>query len=183
LTRDSNAKAALIVGARCKEYVSEALLAGARENKNKRFVFSISVSSRQSISAQLRSFLPPGVQRYKIPSCSPEDLPGKLENLINNIRQENRINLFDVLLIDGSELSSPIPISTILAKHLAYGGRVFLDDINGLYGQRNYDQLRTDPSFFLLLDNLDVRNGWAVFQKESENGHVGQATPLSMSRH
>ncbi len=79
---------------------------------------------------------------------------------IERIKRENNIELFDMVLIDGSEFTGKAEFNEI------YGAKfILLDDINGFKNYQNRQLLLTDPQYNLLYENWKVRNGYSVFKK------------------
>ncbi|MEG4278967.1 FkbM family methyltransferase [Microcoleus sp. MON1_C1] len=80
---------------------------------------------------------------------------------IKQIKSENKIIFFDVVLIDGSEFTGEAELDEV------YGAKfILLDDINTFKNHKNYHKLLKDPNYQLLLQNVHLRNGYAIFQKE-----------------
>lgn len=85
------------------------------------------------------------------------------EDGIEYIKEENLIDNFDIVLIDGSEFTGYMELNK------TYGAKVFiLDDICSFKNHHSYQQLLKDPSYKLLCENKVLRGGFAVFQKEGE---------------
>lgn len=79
---------------------------------------------------------------------------------IDMIKQENNIDSFDVVLIDGSEFGG----SRELNK--TYGAKfIMLDDINSFKNYNNYRLLYNDMNYKLVALNYYLRNGYAIFRK------------------
>jgi Glycosyl transferases group 1 len=174
LTREEDIKAALVIGAVLGEGGTEALLAGVRENKSKPSVFCISGTQHRFINPKRALSNYPAMHWYKLSSSSPESVHEELKKTVKKIKAENAIGFFDVLLIDGSELR--LPITDILEKELYEARFIFLDDINATNNQKNYDRLSCRDSSYVLVDqNPSLRNGYAIFEKETSAGYkVGQ---------
>lgn len=84
------------------------------------------------------------------------------ENGIKKIKQENNIEYFDWVLIDGSEFTGKVEFAEV------YGAKIIaLDDINSFKNYQNWKRLSTDPNYALVAQNLHVRNGYAVFQRQT----------------
>ena len=83
---------------------------------------------------------------------------------IELIRRENRLEHFDMVLIDGSEFTGASELDRV------YGARwLLLDDVNAYKNFANYQRLQQDPNYELFRENWQLRNGYAVFKKkESE---------------
>lgn len=82
------------------------------------------------------------------------------QNGIELIKKENQIENFDIVLIDGSEFTGMAEFK------LVYGSRfILLDDINAFKNYANYKKLLNDPNYELLEENIQLRNGYAIFKK------------------
>lgn len=85
---------------------------------------------------------------------------GLNENGITRIRQENGIDQFDMVLIDGSEFTGKSELAEV------YGARwLLLDDINIFKNNENYFQLKNDLTYQIYCENWHIRNGYAVFKR------------------
>lgn len=83
-------------------------------------------------------------------------------NGIEKIKKQNDIDVFDAVLIDGSEFTGSAELEEV------YGARIIiLDDINTFKNYRNYNKLLTDPNYFLVGQNYLIRNGYAIFKKNT----------------
>jgi len=82
------------------------------------------------------------------------------DNGITDIMEENKIEQFDVVLIDGSEFTGKAELDLI------YGARiVLLDDIDTFKNYENFRRLSFDPIYDLKHENHTIRNGFAMFEK------------------
>lgn len=83
------------------------------------------------------------------------------ENGIARIKQDNGLDHFDLVLIDGSEFTGKAELEEV------YGARwILLDDVNAYKNYENYHLLKKDPDYELYQENWDLRNGYAVFRKK-----------------
>jgi glycosyltransferase involved in cell wall biosynthesis len=79
---------------------------------------------------------------------------------ISKIKEENQIDYFDLVLIDGSEFTGSAELAEV------YGARyICLDDITTYKNYDSHRQLLTDPNYKLLIENTTLRNGYSVFKK------------------
>jgi glycosyltransferase involved in cell wall biosynthesis len=82
---------------------------------------------------------------------------------IKHIKEENNIDLFDVVLIDGSEFTGSIELEEV------YGAKfIILDDTNTFKNFNNYQKLLRDDNYELLKSNNRIRNGYAVFKIKNQ---------------
>lgn len=87
------------------------------------------------------------------------DIPG---DGIRLIKQENDIHCFDAVLIDGSEFTGKSELERV------YGAKyILLDDINSFKNYQSFTQLVQDTEYSLIDQNWQLRNGYAVFKKET----------------
>jgi hypothetical protein len=85
---------------------------------------------------------------------------GPGQNGIRMIKEENGVDTFGMVLIDGSEFTGPAELDEV------YGARhILLDDIGTYKNHANFERLRHDPAYRLTATNAAVRNGYAVFER------------------
>lgn len=85
---------------------------------------------------------------------------GVPSNGIKQIKQENRIDYFDVVLIDGSEFTGIAEFAEV------YGAKIILlDDIKAFKNYENHQQLLTDKNYALVTQNTLLRNGYSIFKR------------------
>lgn len=83
------------------------------------------------------------------------------ENGIEFIKKENNIDIFDCVLIDGSEFTG------IIEYHHIKGAKyILLDDINAFKTYYVHQMLKYDPTYECLLENYSIRNGFAIYKKK-----------------
>ncbi len=85
---------------------------------------------------------------------------GVFENGIQKIKQENNIDFFDLVLIDGSEFTGSAELDEV------YGSKfICLDDITTFKNYNNHQKLLADPNYVLIEQNNAIRNGYSIFHK------------------
>ena len=85
---------------------------------------------------------------------------GAPANGIRQIKDEAGIENFGAVLIDGSEFSGGPELDEV------YGADyLLLDDIGMFKNMANYERLLSDPAYRLIVENKDVRNGYAAFER------------------
>lgn len=98
-----------------------------------------------------------GWLRRDIQYVKESGVPG---NGIQQIKQDNGIVDFDVVLIDGGEYTGKAELDEI------YGaGIIMLDDIKGYKNYDNFMRLKADPTYTLIDLEPDVRHGYAIFRR------------------
>ena len=79
---------------------------------------------------------------------------------IRRIREEQGIDVFDVVLIDGSEFTGRAELAEV------HGARfLLLDDTRSFKTYDNYRRLRADPTYRLVTQSRWLRNGFAIFER------------------
>lgn len=82
------------------------------------------------------------------------------ENGIELIKSDNHIEVFDMVLIDGSEFTGAAEFEHI------YGAKwILLDDIRSFKNYWNHQRLLSDYSYELIFENPSLRNGYSIFRK------------------
>ena len=82
---------------------------------------------------------------------------------IQIIKQENNIEFFDLVLIDGSEFTGNAELDEV------YGAKyILLDDITTFKNYHNHYKLLSDNNYILIAENKTVRNGYSIFKKVNE---------------
>lgn len=85
---------------------------------------------------------------------------GPSEHGIRKIKEENGVDRFGVVLIDGSEFAGPAELDEV------YGADyLLLDDITTFKNLGNHERLVADPAYKLLASNTELRNGYSVFER------------------
>jgi len=80
-------------------------------------------------------------------------------NGIDIIREQNNIQNFDLVLIDGSEFTGIAELVKV------YGAKyILLDDINAFKNYESYKFLEKDTNYQLIKENWKIRNGYAIFK-------------------
>lgn len=80
-------------------------------------------------------------------------------NGIRDVKNVNGLNVFDAVLIDGSEFTGRAELDEV------YGASyILLDDVRAFKNYANFARLSADPAYALAEVSEHVRNGYAVFQ-------------------
>lgn len=84
---------------------------------------------------------------------------GLISNGIRDVKNGNGLEVFDAVLIDGSEFTGSAELDEV------YGALyILLDDIRAFKNYANFNRLSADPAYSLVEVSGHVRNGYAVFR-------------------
>jgi hypothetical protein len=81
-------------------------------------------------------------------------------NGIKNIKDKNKIEIFDCVIINGSDFTSKNELELINGSKY-----IILVDINSLKNKYNNDKLKNDTNYYLLVENINVRKGFSIYIK------------------
>ncbi|MBD1921226.1 FkbM family methyltransferase [Microcoleus sp. FACHB-831] len=82
---------------------------------------------------------------------------------IKKIKQENNIDFFDVVLIDGSEFTGSVELEEV------YGAKfILLDDITTFKNYKTHQRLLADKKYVLQKQNILLRNGYSIFKRSND---------------
>jgi glycosyltransferase involved in cell wall biosynthesis len=85
---------------------------------------------------------------------------GVSANGIKQVKQDNHIEHFDLVLIDGSEFTGVSELKEVYGSKL-----ILLDDTTTFKNYQNRQQLLADPNYILISENAYTRNGYSIFKK------------------
>jgi len=164
LARKEHIRTALVIGADPREASTEALLAGAMENKSGPAVFCISNLSHRLIAQRTTNASDVVAGWYEISSPSDEEQAGALDEIINNIKEENQIEFFDVVLVDGSQTEHQVCICKNVARELRAARFVILDGISNRGNHEAHRLLVGNQRFALTDYDPTLRGGYSIFE-------------------
>jgi hypothetical protein len=99
---------------------------------------------------------------------------GSFKDGIKLIKQEQNINFFDLVLIDGSEFTGYAELEQV------YGANyILLDDVTTYKNYVSRLRLLASPDYELIEEDLNCRNGYSVFRR-AQNGKtsISQELPI-----
>ena len=82
------------------------------------------------------------------------------QNGIVYVKENNHINVFDMVLIDGSEFTGEVELDFVMGSKV-----IALDDINTFKCYNAFKKLSADSNYVLKHSNRKLRNGYAIFEK------------------
>jgi hypothetical protein len=160
--REEPIATALVIGAHSGKGATEAFLAGASANPNQPTVFCISSERRAARGARADDQL---IRWHSLSPSSADHLTQDLDATINAIIAKHGINAFDAVLVDGAAFGGQIA-SRVLTRELQRAALVLLDDTSGSFSHRTRRTFLDDARYALVADNPELRNGYAVFQRQ-----------------
>ena len=86
---------------------------------------------------------------------------GKDFNGIEAIKQQNEIEHFDMVLIDGSEFTGEVELDFVIGANV-----IALDDTESYKCRAAFVRLKKDSRYDLVTHNPNLRNGFAIFVKK-----------------
>lgn len=102
-------------------------------------------------------------------SWDPANPDERLDDFLREMKQDQGIAHFDVVLIDSTELGDQAAASGSLGEEARAAKVVILNDINGTIGHEKYCGLLESPDHTLVNHNPGLRNGYAIFRKMEES--------------
>jgi hypothetical protein len=81
-------------------------------------------------------------------------------NGIIYVKEKNNIDVFDMVLIDGSEFTGEVELNLVMGSKV-----IALDDINTYKCYNAFKMLSSNPRYALRYSNRKLRNGFAIFEK------------------
>lgn len=179
LTNNEKIHTALVIGASCGEGTTEALLAGARRNQNNPHVFCIGGSDR-GFQRRKKNVSGVRVKWYSFSASFQEKIARELENKVGKIKEDNHIEQFNLVLIDGSVFTGQLVDDGVLMNELRKAELIFIDDTNLPTSFNAKDALLRDSAYMLIADNPSWREGYSIFRRVftySECGHSTEVLP------
>jgi len=82
------------------------------------------------------------------------------QNGILHVKEKNHINVFDMVLIDGSEFTGEVELNIVIGSKV-----IALDDINTFKCYNAFKKLSSDFNYVLKHSNRKLRNGFAIFER------------------
>ena len=82
------------------------------------------------------------------------------QNGIVYVKEKNHINVFDMVLIYGSEFTGEVELNFVIGSKV-----IALDDINTFKCYNAFNKLNADSNYVLRHSNRKLRNGFAIFER------------------
>jgi hypothetical protein len=173
VTREDQINTVVVIGATPGKYSTEALLAGAVENRRKPRVFCISRSNSLPITGRNRSTHNDAVRWYPL-SRTAGRTSATLEETVKMVLDQVQNDGIDIVAVNISELREHAAPACALPC-LRRAGVIILEHLNSSPAYKAYGELRADPSYVLTCYNPSVHGGYAVFKKASPREEPGDS--------
>ncbi|NHC33844.1 glycosyltransferase [Scytonema millei] len=162
LIKEENAKNLLLIGVSLDKGMAELLLNTCQEIAQGITVFCINQSSPQFTKLQRRYKNHSTAKFYQLPINCTNSFTIDIENCIGQIKLENEIDCFDMVLMGTSDVVSNIELSD---RNFYMSKFFILEGINTLQGYKEYQYLSSTSTYILESQNPCLRNGYAIFKR------------------
>ncbi|MCX7593410.1 MAG: glycosyltransferase [Fischerella sp.] len=164
IAKQEDIKTVLLIGYNPRQASNEAFLNGLRSNPHKLNLSCIKTKKGSKLGLQNCNLHhgDTSVNFYDLSNASQENFSENLQQLVLKIKQDQQIDFFDIIFIDGSELKFSVELDE--AAKL-----IILEDINNYNNYRNYQRLVANINYAILDENLSLRRGYAIFQKLNQD--------------
>jgi|HubBroStandDraft_6_1064221.scaffolds.fasta_scaffold37012_3 hypothetical protein len=169
LVRGDNVRSVLIIGASADRTCTKAVIDGVLNNPHQTLVYCIRCTG-QPLAAAFPASKGASVQWQSLSDHSSELCSEALEQTIAKIKREAQIDAFDIVVVDGSQITHALAVSKQMNDELRSAGCVVLEDVHTVENHLAYAGLLDDPEFRLTRYNCDLPTGYAVFEKEQIAG-------------
>jgi hypothetical protein len=125
------------------------------------------------ISSNLRKFPLPLVLDWLRQDVQYVRESGVAAGVLEKIKADHAIDVFDMVLIDGSEFTGEVEYEIIKGARF-----ILLDDTNTFKCYAVRQALLNNPMYDLVEDDQELRNGYSVFRRRTTARRVGDALPI-----
>jgi len=167
--RDEDFTTVLVIGAGKGEGTTEALLTGIVESRRKPVAFCIYGLGRRLSRWRKTAKNDAGSKWYRASAPCVERCAEELAITVRSIKEENEIDCFGAVLIDGSEVEH-LDIDESVVEDLYRAKFVLLDDINKWSNYQIHQRLLRDSNYVLVACNPGLGGGYAIFKRVSNVG-------------
>jgi hypothetical protein len=165
---DEHVRTVLIIGAGSGSGPTESALAGAGESQSPPLLFCLNTSTRRFRHLRERMTGNVRVNCQEIHGRDSLELSEALDRRLALIAQEHRIDTFDLVLIDAAGLGGEMVVGPALREYAHTARFALLHDIGAFNNLEVYEELSKDSRISEADCNPDLRKGYAVFKRETE---------------
>jgi hypothetical protein len=160
LVIEKGIKTALVIGACPGKISTKAILTATCNNPNTPRIFCINFSNPRLITNQKHYPHHSGAIFYNLSLVTLEKFSEEIDKLIKQIKQENKIDTLDLVVIDSSSFPGKLPLKILNNYEAKF---VLIDHINTLMGHQIYNKLLSSLNYNLITQNTVLRQGYAIF--------------------
>jgi hypothetical protein len=188
ISEEGEIKTILVIGAAPGKGGIEAILAGALVNRNSPLVFCINRSLGRLPRNQKRMPIKSSVKWYEVSAFQSGSLWEAVAKTIDRIKEDNGIEFFDLVLVNGSGVTRRLGADAPLLREQLGARFVILEGLNDICNCKSHNALLRNPDYFLAAHNPGLRDGYAIFEKrptfsDAESGvKVGHAGEEGIDR-
>jgi tetratricopeptide (TPR) repeat protein len=164
ITKGKEIKTVLVIGSSTEKNSTAVFLKAVLENVNKPTVCFISNEKTHIDALQTQSLdlSDPAVNFYHVPSTSLENYQDQLKHSFQEIKKENKISVFDIILIDGLTTQFIPELNEFDESTF-----IVIDNTNTLEGHKYQQNLIADMRYSIEFQNPCLRGGYAIFRRIS----------------
>ena len=122
------------------------------------------------------------VKSYGVAASSPADFSRNVDNALTGIKEQHQIDAWDAVLIDGSVVTQQNVIGSQLQLDLRRARLVVLEGINNIGIYEHHDRLLNDHNYVLAAHNPGLRNGYAIFKRNSAAAGMNDARIAGLAK-
>jgi hypothetical protein len=169
IAREQETKTALIIGARHGGGNTEAVITGAGNNANKPPVICLSTAGgtkrkRGAVAAQNRA-----AANWYTMAAKSGDAASTFREILKTVRSEHKIDGFDLVLVDGSELGTDFAWHEEIQAEVERARTVVLDDINVLPVGEIHNRALRSPGLILVDQDPEAGDGFSIFARANSD--------------
>jgi hypothetical protein len=172
IAREQEIKTALIIGARHGAGNTEAVITGAGGNASRPPVICLSTSGgnyRKRGGATSRNH---AAANWYTMASKTGNAASTLREILETVRSEHKIDGFDLVLVDGSELGADFAWHEEIQAEVERARTVVLDDINLLPVGEIHNRALRSPSLILVDQDPGAGEGFSIFARA--NNDIGK---------
>ena len=155
----------LLLGAIDWKGSAEAFLAGVQENEKRPPVHCIMACDPKQKNGSTPSYATRSIRTHFVYANRKSHPMDEMKNAIEKIMNGIKINAFDAVLVDMSQLDQEIVIKPSLNYFLSNSIFVLIHNINNYHNHNLYIWLLRSPHHALITFDLGMHNGYAVFER------------------
>jgi hypothetical protein len=169
IAREEDVKTALIIGARHGSGNTEAVMIGAGSNASRPPVICLSKSGAGKRNRGDATFRNHAAANWYTMAAKTEDAASTFRGILETVRRELKIDGFDLVLVDGSELGADFVWHEEIQAEVERAKTVVLDDINLLPVGEIHNRALRSPGLTLVDQDPGAGDGFSIFARANND--------------